>query len=241
MGLLANRGIDPGVIALMKDNGGAFGENGIALIILLLLFGGRGGFGNDCGGNVAKESTLVNASNYGQLMDAINTNGTRQEMAIQNLAQSFGCSADAIRGGLAQVDKQLAVSTGDIKGAIASCCCNVRQEIAQSSAKTDLELVKGFGDVKQDIQATRYLITAQGAAQDAMINDRFCSLRTEMNANFNDIKLREDQREIQQLRTLLADSKAQANKNEILAAIASRDTVAGTVNATAGTWAGTIA
>ena len=231
---------DSGLLTGMMRNGNDFGGNNFALILLLLIMG-RGGWQN-CGEmrDVARESTLINESNYGRLMDALSAQGIRQENAISQLAQSFGCEVGQIKSALASVDKAIALSNGDLKSAIQSCCCNVRQEIAQASAKTDLELVKGFGDVKQDIQATRYLVTAQGAAQDAMINDRFCSLRTEMNAQFNDIKLREDQREIQQLRTLLADSKAQANKNEILAAILAPKSVGGTLDTTAGTFAGTV-
>ena len=239
-GMLANKGVDPSILALMKDNDGFGGGNGLLLVLFLLILGGNGGIYGRGGCDYAKESTVLNQNNFNALMNAITQQGTKQEVAIGDLATRFGCDIGQVKQALCGVDKAIALSNGDLKSAIQSCCCNVRQEIAQASAKTDLELVKGFGDVKQDIQATRYLVTAQGAAQDAMINDRFCSLRTEMNAQFNDIKLREDQREIQQLRTLLADSKAQANKNQIIAAILAPKSVGGTLDTTAGTFAGTV-
>lgn len=231
---------ESGLMTGMMRNGDGLGNNNLVLILLLLIMG-RGGW-QGCGDmrDIARESTLINESNYGRLMDALSAQGIRQEGAISQLAQSFNCDVGQVKMALAGVDKAIALSNGDLKSAIQSCCCNVRQEIASSSAKTDLELCKGFGDIKQDIQATRYLITAQGAAQDAMIADKFCNLRNEMNAGFTDIKLREDKREIEQLRTLLADAKAQASKNEILAAIAAKDSVAGTLDTTAGTFTGVV-
>lgn len=231
---------DSGLLTGMMRNGNDFGGNNFALILLLLIMG-RGGW-QGCGEmrDVARESTLINESNYGRLMDALSAQGIRQENAISQLAQSFGCEVGQIKSALASVDKAIALSNGDLKSAIQSCCCNVRQEIAQASAKTDLELVRGFGDVKQDIQATRYLVTAQGAAQDAMIAQKFSDQNAYLASQFCEIKNREDAREIQALRQALADAKASANKNEILAAILAPKSVGGTLSTTAGTWAGTV-
>lgn len=266
-GLMHNSGIDPGLVACMNNNGGFGGNNGWLVLLFLIILGGRGGFGN--WGNaelndIAKNSTVVNEANYGRLMDAIGQQGIRQEDAIRSLATQFNCKTSDIQMALASVDKQIAVSSGDIraavgavstqiaasegslKNAIQQCCCNIRQEIAQASAKTDLELVRGFGDIRSDIQATRYLVTAADAAQTANINQKFaetnyaiqqkfCDQNAYLAQQFADIKVREDQREIQQLR----DKLAEKDRERILLAIAATKSVSGTVDTTAGTWSGT--
>ena len=215
---------ESGLMTGMMRNGGDFGGNNLSLIILLLLLG-RGGW-QGCGEmrDVAKESTLINESNYGKLMDALSAQGIRQENAIGQLAQSFNCDIGQVKQALCGVDKAIALSNGDLKSAIQSCCCNVRQEIASASAKTDLEIVKGFGDVKQDIQATRYLITAQGSAQDNLIQSKFAEQNAYLAEKFCEIKNREDAREIQYLRDRLAEK----DRDIILSAINSTKTVSGT-------------
>ena len=255
MGMLANKGVDPAMLACM-NNGGFGGNNGWLVLLFLIILGGRGGFGNwgDAGLNdIAKNSTVVNEANYGRLMDAIGQQGIRQENAISQLATQFNCKCSDIQMALAGVDKQIAVSAGDIraavgavstqivasegslKNAIQQCCCNIGRSIDQASAKTDLELCKGFGDVKSDIQATRYLITAQGAAQDAMIAQKFADQNAYLAEKFCEIKNREDQREIQALR----DKLAEKDRDKILAAVMGTKSVSGTLSSSAGTWSGT--
>lgn len=242
-GMLQNRGVDPGVLALMKDGDGFHGGNGLLLVLFLLILGGGNGFGwGNRGGccDIAKESTLINEGNYNALMNAITSQGARQDAAIGDLATRMGCNFGDVKMALANVDKAIALSNGDIKSAIQSCCCNVRQEIAQASAKTDLELVRGFGDVKQDIQATRYLITAQGAAQDNLLQQKFSEQNAYLAEQFCAIKTREDQREIQALRDKLAEKSQDAQTVQIISAIMAPKGVSGTINATAGTWQGTV-
>ena len=249
-------GVDPGLLALMRDSDGFGGGNGLLVLLFLIILGGRGGYGNWGSpelNDIAKNSTVVNEANYGRLMDAIGQQGIRQEDAIRSLATQFNCKTSDIQMALASVDKQIAVSGGDIKAAVGAvgtqvvaaegsiknavqqCCCNIGRSIDQATAKTDLELCKGFGDVKADIQATRYLVTAQGAAQDAMIAQKFADQNAYLASQFCEIKNREDQREIQALR----DKLAEKDRERILLAIAATKSVSGTLNTTAGTWSGT--
>ena len=231
---------DSGLLTGMMRNGDGLGGNNLALILLLLIMG-RGGW-QGCGefNDVARESTLINESNYGKLMDALSAQGVRQENAIGQLAQSFGCEAGQIKMALAGVDKAIALSNGDIKSVVQSIGADLSSKIGDCCCKTNLNIERGFSDVKQDIQATRYLITAQGAAQDAMIAQKFSDQNAYLASQFCEIKNREDAREIQALRQALADAKASANKNEILAAIGAPRGVSGTLDTTAGTWAGVV-
>lgn len=96
MGMLANKGIDPGVVAMLNDRcrDGNWNEGGGIWIVLLFLFllgigggngfFGRNGFAGDAG-VAGVDRTVVNEANYSRLLDAIGTQGTRQEMAMQGL------------------------------------------------------------------------------------------------------------------------------------------------------------
>lgn len=241
MGMLANKGIDPGVVAMLNDRcrDGEWGNNGGIWIVLLFLFmlgigGGNGFFGNrnNCGdmGIAGVDRTVVNEANYSRLLDAVGTNGTRQEMAIQSLAQTLNCDCNSIKNALCCIDKELAVNQGSIINAIQSCCCNVRQEIsgaqnaiqsqlAKCCCDTNLNIERGFCGVNSGIQGTNYLIQTTDAATRQLIQTLFCEQNSYLADQFCQIKTREDAREIQSLRDQLEQAKADTREANILAAI----------------------
>jgi hypothetical protein len=253
-GMLSNKGIDPGIIAMLNENKGAFGSDGglLFLLFLVILMGGNGfgGWGN--GGISGVDRTVINESNYNALMNAVTQSGQSQMSAIQSLANGLNASAGQITSALASMDKQIAVNNGDIKSAIQSCCCNIRTELQSTSAATNLALERGFGaqntmmqnlvnglqsqasqiafaqqqNASQNTQSILNAITAQTA----LIQDEFCEIRN-----------REDQRTIQDLRDKLAEQRDQSNLAQILAAIANKDTINATVQGTLDTTAGTFA
>jgi hypothetical protein len=242
-GMLQKQGVDPAVVAMMNNNGG-FGGNNAWIVIFFILLMGRGGFGGLNGTgleDIAKNSTVINESNYTRLLDAISTQGTRQEVAIGDLANSLGASIGDVKTALASVDKAIALSNGDLKSAVQSCCCNIRQEILSTSNATNLAMTNQHADTVNQIQQTRYLIQAQGSAQDAMIAQKFADQNAYLAEQFCQIKSREDGRQITDLQQKLADAKAAANTQAIIAAVSAKDTLAvsGTVSTTAGTWTGT--
>ncbi len=252
-GMLQKQGVDPGMLALLKDDNGFGNGNGMWILVLFLLILGRGnGFFGGNAEDVAKNSTLVNEANYTRLMDAISTQGTRQEVAIGDLATSVGCNFGDVKAALAGVDKSLALAQGDIKSAIQSCCCNIRTEVqasqnaiqsqmAKCCCDTNLNIERQGSQTRADIQDVRYLIQASQAAQDNLIQSQFASQNAYLADQFCQIKGREDQREIQALRDKLTEQREAANTLSILNAIANRDTVSvsGSLNTTAGTWTGT--
>lgn len=229
-GMLSNKGIDPGVLALLdrdKDNG-MLGDNGLVLLFLILLLGGGNGFGfgNRGAGDVAGvDRTVVNEANYSRLLDAVG--GNRE--AIAGLAQSLNCDVSAINTALCGLDKQLALSQGSIVNAIQSCCCNLQSKIDECCCRTNLNIERGNNAIMQGLQENRFLISNQFSAQNAYLADQFCQIKT-----------REDQREIQALRDKLADAKSDARMVAILAAVNGKDSVSGTLDTTAGTWQGSI-
>ncbi|MEG1513994.1 MAG: hypothetical protein RSD95_03820 [Clostridia bacterium] len=212
MGMLGQKGIDPAALMAMMGNkdGGFMGSGGsgfIVLILFLLLLGGRGfgGLGGDGAGAV------VNETNTNLLMQAINTQGIRQEQAISSLATNLNCDCNAIKSALCGIDKNIAVLEGqlgfvsaDIKNAVQSCCCNIRTEMQM-----------GFCNVSKELAGMNSFIQSQFCSQNAYLADQFCQIRG-----------REDAREIQILRDRLQAQNEAANTALILQAIANKDSIA---------------
>jgi len=228
-GMLANKSVDPSLIAMLDNNKGAFGGDGglLFLLFLVILMGGNlGGYG---GGNV--DRTVINEGNFNQLMNAVSQSGQNQSAAIQTLANNLNVDVSQITSALAGVDKALAVSNGDLKSAIQSCCCNIRTEIQATANATQLEIERGFNAIQN--QNSQIAFAAQDNAnrnaqsilnaltqQTAMIQSEFCTLRN-----------REDAKTIQDLRDKLAEQRDAANTQLILTALANKDTIG---------WSGTI-
>lgn len=235
-GLLGNKGIDPGIVAMLNDRcrDGNWGDGGMMVVLFLILilgFGNGGGFfGNRGAGFEGVDRTVVNEANFGQLLDAINTNGTRQEMAIQNLATNLNCDCNTIKSALCGVDKALAVNRGDIINAIQSCCCNIRTEILQSQnaiqsqmakccCDTNLNIERQGCQTRQDIQETRFLIQTTDAASRQLAQQQHCEVLNAISGVESRLIQREDQREIQALRDKLEEAKAETRQAQLIAAI----------------------
>ena len=113
-GLLSQRGIDPSMIAALKDDNG-LGNNGLLFLLFLLLLGGNGGYWGNNGG---VDRTVINEGNFNQLMQAVTQSGQAQAAAVQSLASSLNTDMVSVNAALASMDKQLAVNAGDIRSAI---------------------------------------------------------------------------------------------------------------------------
>ena len=250
MGMLANKGVDPTVVAMLNDRckSGNWGDGGMLIVLFLILilgFGNGGGFfgnRNGVGEAAGIDRTIFNQSNFENLANAISTQGTRQEMAINQLANSFNCTTGQIQMALAGLDKQLAVNQGSVVNAIQSCCCNIQNKIQDCCCQTNLNVERGFCNTNQNIQGLAYQIQTIDAGTRQLIQQSFCDQNAYLAQQFCEIKMREDQREIQALRDKNEELRATANTQAILTAIANRDaiTFSGTAGATAFNGTGTI-
>ena len=247
MGMLANKGVDPGVIAMLENckRDGNWGDNGMLIVLFLILilgFGGNGGlFGNR--GTVGAENidrTIFNQSNFENLANAINTQGTRQEMAINQLAGNLNCDVNSIKSALCGLDKQLAMTNGSVINAIQSCCCNIGNQIQSTSCATQRAIENQGCQTREAINGLSFQIQTADAATRQLIQQCCCDMTNAMSTGFNAIQLREDQREIQQLRDEVQRQRENANTALILQAIQNKDVVAGTFSSTAGTFNGTL-
>ena len=247
MGMLANKGVDPGVIAMLENckRDGNWGDNGMLIVLFLILilgFGGNGGlFGNR--GAVGAENidrTIFNQSNFENLANAINTQGTRQEMAINQLAGNLNCDVNSIKSALCGLDKQLAMTNGSVINAIQNCCCNIGNQIQSTSCATQRAIENQGCQTREAINGLSFQIQTADAATRQLIQQCCCDMTNAMSTGFNAIQLREDQREIQQLRDEVQRQRENANTALILQAIQNKDVVAGTFSSTAGTFNGTL-
>lgn len=243
-GLMSKQGIDPGIVAMLNQNakdGTLGGSSGLLILLfLIILMGGGNGFGGWGGNGV--DRTVINEGNFNQLMTAITSTGQAQANAIQTLAGTLNTDVNAIQMALAGVDKQIAVNNGSIQNAIQSCCCNIRTEVQAQSNALQLGLQRDLNVLENDIASQGATIASQFASQNASITKMFCDQNAYLADQFCQIKNREDQREIQQLRDQLAEARSTANTNAILSAIQNKDTIAytGTVSGTTVTGTGSL-
>lgn len=196
---LQNKGLDTSYLMGLlsgNNNGGFFGNNGfesiIALIIVAAIFG-NGNFGFGCNNNHA------NNAEREMLMSAIQRNGTD----LSQLAQSLNCSVGRINDAVNAVASQIcnlsgqlgmssqqivnSIQSGDCQLAnqIASCCCTIQKEIANSNAIT----TRGFADVgyalrdqtcnieKAIAASTSQILDGQRAAEMRDMQDKLDALR----------------------------------------------------------------
>ena len=252
MGMLANKGIDPGVVAMLNDRcrDGNWNEGGGIWIVLLFLFllgigggglFGRNGFAGDAG-VAGVDRTVVNEANYSRLLDAIGTQGTRQDMAMQGLAQTLNCDVDSIKSALFSIVKDLEVNQCGIINSLQSCCCNLQGRIQECCCETNRNIERQGCQTRADIQDVRFLISSSQAAQDNLIQAQFAAQNAYLADQFCQIKMRELENTNQRLRDDLFRQSQQSQTAQIIQAIRGMDTIAfsGTAGATAVTGTGTI-
>ena len=264
-GMLSNKGIDPGIVAMLNDRArtGDWGDGGfLTLLFLIILMGGGNGFGGWGGrgyglgqemGHDDINHTIINQDNYNQLMTAISQQGQNSQSAIQALAGALNTDYNMVAGALANMDKQLAVNNGDMKAAVQQCCCNMRLELERTSNQTNLGMERGFNGINTQLltgfnglqnQASQIAYAQQmGATQNtAAITSAIGDLKTTMIDEFCCIRNREDAKTIQDLRDKLSEQRDQSNLALVLAAIQNKDTIgfSGVVDGTNVTGTGTL-
>lgn len=249
MGMLANKGVDPGVIAMLENckKDGNWGDNGMLIVLFLILilgFGGNGGlFGNrNAVGAENIDRTIFNQSNFENLANAINTQGTRQEMAINQLAGNLNCDVNSIKSALCGLDKQLAMTNGSVINSIQNCCCNLQGKIQECCCATQRAIENQGCQTRADIQDVRFLISSTQAAQDNLIQSQFAAQNAMILDQFCQVKMRELEATNQRLRDEIFRQSQNAQTAQILTAIANKDAISfsGTAGSTAFTGTGSL-
>lgn len=246
-GMLNQKGIDPNaLIAMLGNKRDGWGEGGGVWLILFFLFmlgmGGNGWFGrnNAQADSCNIDKTIFNQSNYDQIMSAINTQGTRQEMAINQLASNLNCDVNTVKSALCSIDKDLALVNGSVMNAIDKNCCAVGQQISQCCCNITRAIENQGCQTRADIQDVRFLISSTQSAQDNLIQSLFAQQNSMILDQFCQVKMRELESKNEALRDKVIELRENANTNRILEAIANKDVVSGTYSSTGSTFTGTI-
>ena len=224
-----------------NNNGGGFwGGDSLALIILLLLFGANGGgFGNGgLGGVAGVDRTIVNERNASLLMDAISSNGIRQENALTSLASNLNCSVGSIKDILCSLAQGQAIQGGTLQAAIEAMGCRISSEQARCCCEGRLMSERQGAETRAQIADLSYNMASQFAAQSNQIQQAICNQNSLLLDQFGQIKTREDAKEIQRLRDEVANQRASAQTALLLQAINGARGVSGTLDTTAGTFSG---
>lgn len=165
---LQQRGIDPSYVAglMNNNNGGFFGNNALEGIITLIVVAAI--FGNNGNGGIFGGGNNNNNAERELLAQMIQRNGTD----LSQLAQSIGCSNNAMRDAIGQISTQLCNLAGQngmsfqqvinsiqagntsILQALCDCCCKTQSAIQESNyltergfCNTNATLTKGFADL----------------------------------------------------------------------------------------------
>ena len=237
-----------------NNNGGGFwGGDSLALIILLLLFGANGGgFGNGgLGGVAGVDRTIVNERNASLLMDAISSNGIRQENALTSLASNLNCSVGSIKDILCSLAQGQAIQGGTLQAAIESAKCSLSHQLSDCCCRQSNAIERQGCDIREAIAGVNYNLASQFAAQNNLIQstaaasdramaERFCDLRADINAGFAGIESREQAREIASLRDQLAQERASAQTSILLSAINRNRAFTGQYDATTTSFTGAV-
>ena len=210
---MLNRGIDPGMLALMNNNGFG-GENGIwgviYLAIICSIFGwnGNGGFGFGGRGNGIPAEL---AGNEGRelLMSAIQGNGN----AIQQIASSLNCSTQQVQTALCNIQNSVGLTGTQIINAIQSgnsgivnqlstCCCNILQAVERQGAATQLQNCQNMNALTNTMNAnalslrdgatsnTNAILAKLDAMQNQSLQDKISALTAQNTALQGEISQR---------------------------------------------------
>lgn len=214
-----NKGIDPGILAMLGDrNRDGFGGNDFFAILLLFILMGWGGNGNGLFGNrggVGGEglNILNNDSTRELLMSAIQGNGN----AISQLSTQLGCSIGQVQEGintlnmsLCNVGNQVGMSGQQIINAIqsgnctlanqiASCCCDVRTAIERQGYESQLAIVNQTNTLQNTMNSN--FVALNNAERDnfQMLGAKIDSQSQMIQDKFCQLEMREMQNRINTL------------------------------------------
>lgn len=196
---LQQRGIDPAYVqGLMNNNGGGFfGNNALEGIITLIVVAAI--FGNNGNGGIFGGGNNNNNAERELLAQMIQRNGTD----LSQLAQSIGCSNNALRDAIGQISTQLCNFAGQngmsfqnvinqiqagnssIVSQLCQCCCDLKGSIKDVAIGQE----RGFASVAYETQrqtcdiekaisnSTAEILAGQRASELRAMQDKLDALR----------------------------------------------------------------
>lgn len=197
--LLQQRGIDPSVLACMKNNNG-FGEGGWFMWIIFLFFlmgWGGNGWNNRNGSQSDWLASQLN-NDYGRdvLLQAVNGNGN----AISQLATTLNCDINSVQAALnnissavgmngQQIINSIQMGNNQLASQLAQCCCDNKLLATQQGYENRIAMQEQSCMLGGKIDNSTNVISAQIAAQTNFLSDKFCDLeKREMQSKIDSLR-----------------------------------------------------
>jgi len=164
-------GIDPGLLALMNQNGG-FGGNGnwIWILFLWMMWGGNGNWNNGFGGNGYIANQISNSEGRDLLLQAINGRAD----ALGQIAQITNSSVETVRNNLftlqsaiQSVGTQVGMSGLEVQNAIASGNAALSQQLCQCCCEDRLAIANQTNAIQSQMASNHAASTLQSAQNHA--------------------------------------------------------------------------
>lgn len=197
--LLQQRGIDPSVLACMKNNNG-FGEGGwfMWIIFLFFLMGWGGNGWNNRNGNQSDWLASQLNNDYGRdvLLQAVNGNGN----AISQLATTLNCDINSVQTALnnisnavgmngQQIINSIQMGNNQLASQLAQCCCDNKLLATQQGYENRIAMQEQSCMLGDKIDNSTNVISAQIAAQTNFLSDKFCDLeKREMQSKIDSLR-----------------------------------------------------
>lgn len=197
--LLQQRGIDPSVLACMKNNNG-FGEGGwfMWIIFLFFLMGWGGNGWNNRNGNQSDWLASQLNNDYGRdvLLHAVNGNGN----AISQLATTLNCDINSVQAALnnisnavgmngQQIINSIQMGNNQLASQLAQCCCDNKLLATQQGYENRIAMQEQSCMLGGKIDNSTNVISAQIAAQTNFLSDKFCDLeKREMQSKIDSLR-----------------------------------------------------
>lgn len=200
-------GIDPGLLALLNQNGG-FGGNGnwIWILFLWMMWGGNG-FGNGMNGGGAGfiSNQLNNNQGRDLLLQALNGRAD----ALGQIAQITNTGVETVKNGIFalqnainQVGSQVGMSglqtinalqlgNANLSQQLCECCCNMRYDLAQQTNTLQAQAASNFANQQlqtaQNHAATQLQMAQIESADQLAVCQQTNTLSTQADRNSNAI------------------------------------------------------
>ena len=237
---MSKSGIDPGLLALLNNNGG-FGNNGYWLWILFMwmIWGGNGNWGNGIGGNGLLSNQLFNTEGRDLLLQAINGRAD----ALGQLAQITNTSVETVKNGIFSLQNSInqvanqvgmsglqtinAIQAGDasIASQIAQCCCENRLAIcnqtnalqsqaAANHAATQLQMAQIESADQLAVCQQTNALSSQNERNTNSILNAIAGQNTLITKEFCDLKERELQNKIDTQGDIITQLRGQISNDK---------------------------
>lgn len=171
--LLQKQGVDPGLLALCngKSNGGGWGDNLFAILLLFIIMGRGNFFGGGYGGGMMPNGQggvvpmINNDANTAVIMQAVQRNG----YDVQSLATALNTSSDAVMAAIntlgqqvCNIGNQMGMNTNQVLTALmqgnnaiatqlAECCCKTNNAITAMDGNVKLAMCQQTGALQNAI------------------------------------------------------------------------------------------